>query len=126
MKIEAVRAELRKNEERAKSQLRALTMSQCHWQCRHLPRSSAGDGAPWSKASCTAYVEADGGANRFGFWEFHFKPLARSVTDASADCQNDAIDRPKPDMLSSSSGLPRMACRRHRKVWKPPSFGLFR
>ena len=35
-----------------------------------------------AKASYIAYVDANGGLNRTGHWEFRFKPVARSVQDA--------------------------------------------
>ena len=34
------------------------------------------------KAKYTAVIHADGGANLIGQWEFHFKPVLRSVQDA--------------------------------------------
>lgn len=33
------------------------------------------------KTKYIAYIDADGGANRFGHWEFHFKALAREVDE---------------------------------------------
>lgn len=35
-----------------------------------------------AKAKYTAFIEANGGANLVGHWEFHFKPTTRSVQDA--------------------------------------------
>lgn len=35
-----------------------------------------------AKGKYVAYVDADGGANLVGHWEFNFKPLARSVADS--------------------------------------------
>ena len=35
-----------------------------------------------AKASYVAYIDADGGFNRVGHWQFTFRPVTRSVTDA--------------------------------------------
>jgi hypothetical protein len=35
-----------------------------------------------AKAKYTAFIEANGGANLVGHWEFHFKPTARSSNDS--------------------------------------------
>lgn len=36
-----------------------------------------------AKQSYIAFIDADGGANRFGHFEFHFKPLVRAAQDAA-------------------------------------------
>lgn len=35
-----------------------------------------------AKATYTALIEADSGAEAFGHWEFRFKPLTRAVSDS--------------------------------------------
>jgi hypothetical protein len=35
-----------------------------------------------AKASYVAIIDANGGSNRTGHWEFHFKPVDRSAQDA--------------------------------------------
>jgi len=36
-----------------------------------------------AKAKYTAFIEASGGTNLVGHWEFHFKPTARSSQDTA-------------------------------------------